>query len=207
VHAPHHAGSLILFCCGTPLPHCKLAFMHRIRFGCGLFGGRHPAASCTRTLAESLRRPIGQRLLLLASTRTLLRVECRGGSFGGAADLKAAVTSNKEVYDFLASAGSKYGIGFWKPGSGIIHQVQDTHTGHVSATHNLWHHPPPGALPCSHACNVVNNRCWLGPNRLSPPLPREELVGVDRGWGSSGFTDLGWVWCRSSWRITRSRAA
>lgn len=30
---------------------------------------------------------------------------------------------NKEVYDFLSSAGSKYGIGFWKPGSGIIHQV------------------------------------------------------------------------------------
>jgi aconitate hydratase len=27
------------------------------------------------------------------------------------------------VYDFLASAGSKYGMGFWKPGSGIIHQI------------------------------------------------------------------------------------
>ena len=30
---------------------------------------------------------------------------------------------NKEVYNFLATAGSKYGVGFWKPGSGIIHQV------------------------------------------------------------------------------------
>lgn len=30
---------------------------------------------------------------------------------------------NKEVYNFLASAGAKYGVGFWKPGSGIIHQV------------------------------------------------------------------------------------
>jgi len=30
---------------------------------------------------------------------------------------------NREVYDFLASAGAKYGVGFWKPGSGIIHQV------------------------------------------------------------------------------------
>lgn len=30
---------------------------------------------------------------------------------------------NKEVYDFLSTAGSKYGVGFWKPGSGIIHQV------------------------------------------------------------------------------------
>ena len=30
---------------------------------------------------------------------------------------------NKEVYDFLATASAKYGVGFWKPGSGIIHQV------------------------------------------------------------------------------------
>jgi len=29
------------------------------------------------------------------------------------------------VYDFLASAGAKYGVGFWKPGSGIIHQVSE----------------------------------------------------------------------------------
>lgn len=47
----------------------------------------------------------------------------RGGKFGGVADLALAVKQNAEVYDFLASAGSKYGIGFWKPGSGIIHQV------------------------------------------------------------------------------------
>jgi aconitase A len=47
----------------------------------------------------------------------------REGKFGGVADLAAAIKTNKEVYDFLASAGSKYGIGFWKPGSGIIHQV------------------------------------------------------------------------------------
>ena len=47
----------------------------------------------------------------------------RDNQFGGKADLKYAVKTNKEVYDFLASAGSKYGIGFWRPGSGIIHQV------------------------------------------------------------------------------------
>ena len=47
----------------------------------------------------------------------------RAGKFGGVADLEAAIKTNKEVYDFLASAGAKYGIGFWKPGSGIIHQV------------------------------------------------------------------------------------
>ena len=41
----------------------------------------------------------------------------------GTADLQVAVTKNKEVYDFLASAAAKYGMGFWKPGSGIIHQI------------------------------------------------------------------------------------
>jgi aconitate hydratase len=38
-------------------------------------------------------------------------------------DLQVANTESKEVYDFLASVSNKYGIGFWKPGAGIIHQV------------------------------------------------------------------------------------
>jgi aconitate hydratase len=42
---------------------------------------------------------------------------------GALEDLKTAVSTNKEVYDFLASVSNKYGIGFWKPGAGIIHQV------------------------------------------------------------------------------------
>ena len=42
---------------------------------------------------------------------------------GAASDLAEAGVTNKEVYDFLASAGAKYGMGFWKPGAGIIHQV------------------------------------------------------------------------------------
>jgi aconitate hydratase len=42
---------------------------------------------------------------------------------GSTADLEAAIATNKEVYDFLHSASMKYGMGFWKPGSGIIHQV------------------------------------------------------------------------------------
>ena len=42
---------------------------------------------------------------------------------GAAADLQSALDSNKEVYDFLASVSDRYGIGFWKPGAGIIHQV------------------------------------------------------------------------------------
>jgi aconitate hydratase len=42
---------------------------------------------------------------------------------GGEQDLERAININKEVYDFLASACAKYNIGFWKPGSGIIHQI------------------------------------------------------------------------------------
>jgi aconitate hydratase len=42
---------------------------------------------------------------------------------GANADLAKAKDQNKEVYDFLASVSNKYGIGFWKPGAGIIHQV------------------------------------------------------------------------------------
>ncbi len=42
---------------------------------------------------------------------------------GATADLAKAKDQNKEVYDFLASVSNKYGIGFWKPGAGIIHQV------------------------------------------------------------------------------------
>ncbi|XP_013100200.1 probable aconitate hydratase, mitochondrial [Stomoxys calcitrans] len=42
---------------------------------------------------------------------------------GGVKDLARAKDLNKEVYDFLASTCAKYGLGFWKPGSGIIHQI------------------------------------------------------------------------------------
>ncbi|MCC6287257.1 MAG: aconitate hydratase [Chitinophagaceae bacterium] len=42
---------------------------------------------------------------------------------GAAQDLATAVDVNKEVYDFLSSISNKYGIGFWKAGAGIIHQV------------------------------------------------------------------------------------
>ncbi len=42
---------------------------------------------------------------------------------GAAEDLITAMNTNREVYDFLASVCNKYGLGFWKPGAGIIHQV------------------------------------------------------------------------------------
>merc|ERR1719223_565250 len=42
---------------------------------------------------------------------------------GGQTDLDNGIETNREVYDFLESACSKFGLGFWKPGSGIIHQI------------------------------------------------------------------------------------
>jgi len=42
---------------------------------------------------------------------------------GAKTDLAAATESNREVYEFLRTVSNKYGIGFWKPGAGIIHQV------------------------------------------------------------------------------------
>ncbi len=44
-------------------------------------------------------------------------------SVGGRTDLQFALEANKEVFNFLESVSNKYGIGFWKPGAGIIHQV------------------------------------------------------------------------------------
>jgi len=43
--------------------------------------------------------------------------------FGADTDLKAALDQSSEVFDFLQSVSNKYGIGFWKPGAGIIHQI------------------------------------------------------------------------------------
>jgi len=42
---------------------------------------------------------------------------------GAEEDLERALDTNKEVYDFLSSVSNKYGLGFWKPGAGIIHQI------------------------------------------------------------------------------------
>src|SRR6186713_1421353 len=42
---------------------------------------------------------------------------------GSESDTKLAIYENNEVYNFLESASKKYGIGFWRPGSGIIHQI------------------------------------------------------------------------------------
>ena len=42
---------------------------------------------------------------------------------GGDQDVKTSLQTEREIYDFLESAAKRYGIAFWKPGSGIIHQI------------------------------------------------------------------------------------
>lgn len=62
----------------------------------------------------------------LAQTAVPTTVHCDHliqAQFGASSDLAAAEATNSEVYEFLATTSKKYGIGFWKPGSGIIHQV------------------------------------------------------------------------------------
>src|SRR5438067_10777505 len=67
---------------------------------------------------------------------------------GAAEDLAVAEDSNREVYDFLRTVSAKYGIGFWRPGSGIIHQVVLEQYafpgGMMIGTHS--HTPNPGGL-------------------------------------------------------------
>jgi aconitate hydratase len=46
---------------------------------------------------------------------------------GAAEDLAAARLKHREVFEFLESAAARYGIGFWKPGAGIIHTVLFEH--------------------------------------------------------------------------------
>jgi len=62
----------------------------------------------------------------LATTAVPSTVHCDHlilAKVGASIDLGVAIDTNKEVYDFLQSVSAKYGIGFWGPGSGIIHQV------------------------------------------------------------------------------------
>ena len=62
----------------------------------------------------------------LSSTAVPTSIHCDHmivGERGADVDLPASITGNKEVFDFLESAAKKYGIEFWPPGAGIIHQT------------------------------------------------------------------------------------
>jgi len=110
---------------------------------------------------------------------------------GQAADLEAALTTNREVYEFLSSAAARYGIGFWGPGSGIIHQVLlENHAvpgGLMIGTDS--HTPNAGGLGMiaigvggADAAEVMAGLPW---ETTAPRLTGVRLTGRLTGWASA----------------------
>ncbi|MGB3005953.1 MAG: aconitate hydratase [Chitinophagaceae bacterium] len=109
----------------------------------------------------------------------------------GKSDLSKAVTDNEEVYDFLASISNKYGIGFWKPGAGIIHQVvlenyafpggmmigTDSHTVNAGGLGMIAI-----GVGGADACDVMAGLSW---ELLMPKLIGVKLTGKLNGWTSA----------------------
>jgi len=105
-------------------------------------------------------------------------------------DLKKAVTENEEVYEFLSSISTKYGIGFWKPGAGIIHQVvlenyafpggmmigTDSHTVNAGGLGMVAI-----GVGGADACDVMAGLSW---ELLMPTLIGIKLTGKLSGWAS-----------------------
>ena len=110
---------------------------------------------------------------------------------GAVEDLQIANDTNKEVYDFLASVSNKYGIGFWKPGAGIIHQVVLENYafpgGMMIGTDS--HTPNAGGLGMiaigvggADACDVMAGFAW---ELKFPKLIGVKLTGKLSGWTSA----------------------
>ncbi|WP_375445388.1 aconitate hydratase [uncultured Fibrella sp.] len=110
---------------------------------------------------------------------------------GATADLATANSKNKEVYDFLSSISNKYGIGFWKPGAGIIHQVVIENYafpgGMMIGTDS--HTPNAGGLGMiaigvggADACDVMAGLAW---ELKMPKLIGVKLTGKLSGWASA----------------------
>ena len=110
---------------------------------------------------------------------------------GADKDLTKAKDKNKEVYDFLASVSNKYGIGFWKPGAGIIHQVVLENYafpgGMMIGTDS--HTPNAGGLGMvaigvggADACDVMAGLAW---ELKFPKLIGVKLSGKMSGWTSA----------------------
>src|SRR4051812_31275480 len=110
---------------------------------------------------------------------------------GAVEDLHTAVDVNREVYDFLASVSDKYGIGFWKAGAGIIHQVVLENYafpgGMMIGTDS--HTPNAGGLGMiaigvggADACDVMAGLPW---ELKFPKLIGVKLTGKLSGWASA----------------------
>ena len=108
-----------------------------------------------------------------------------------AKDLEFATVESKEVFDFLASVSNKYGLGFWKPGAGIIHQVvlenyafpggmmigTDSHTVNAGGLGMVAI-----GVGGADACDVMAGLPW---ELLMPKLIGVKLTGKLSGWCSA----------------------
>lgn len=110
---------------------------------------------------------------------------------GSETDLKVAIDTNKEVYDFLASISNKYGIGFWKPGAGIIHQIvlENYAFPGLMMIGTDSHTPNAGGLGCiaigvggADAVDAMADMPW---ELKMPKVIGVELTGKLNGWTSS----------------------
>ncbi len=109
---------------------------------------------------------------------------------GAEEDVESAIERNREVYDFLQSTSARYGLGFWKPGSGIIHQVVLENYafpgGMMIGTDS--HTPNAGGLGMiavgvggADAVDVMAGFNW---EVLQPEIVGVKLTGNLRGWSS-----------------------
>lgn len=109
---------------------------------------------------------------------------------GQRADMEVAESENAEVYSFLASAGQRYGFGFWKPGAGIIHQValeQYVFPGLMMLGTDS--HTPNGGGLGAFACGVggadaVDVMVGLPWEVLHPYIVGVKLTGKLKGWAA-----------------------
>ncbi len=109
---------------------------------------------------------------------------------GAIEDVEAAIDRNREVYDFLQSTSARYGLGFWRPGSGIIHQVVLENYafpgGMMIGTDS--HTPNAGGLGMiavgvggADAVDVMAGFNW---EVLQPEIVGVKLTGALKGWAS-----------------------
>jgi len=110
---------------------------------------------------------------------------------GSKEDLNKALSENEEVFNFLSSISNKYGIGFWKPGAGIIHQVvlenyafpggmmigTDSHTVNAGGLGMIAI-----GVGGADACDVMAGLSW---ELLMPKLIGVKLTGKLNGWTSA----------------------
>ena len=109
---------------------------------------------------------------------------------GAEKDLKVANDVNSEVYDFLATVSNKYGLGFWKPGAGIIHQIVLENYGFPGGMMiGTDSHTPNGAglgmlaigVGGADAVDVMAGMPW---ELKMPKVIGVKLVGTLKGWAS-----------------------